>query len=313
MRVFLGAITKNLGDKFALFKPFTELLMSQLPMLEVFIYENNSTDSTPENLRCWAKSNPRVHVATENYPLEFFLERGRARTYDNLPCRLEVHAFCRNKMMEMMEAAGMGLEESDLTIVMDPDIPTLWPPDVLVQLCSFFPDGADALFANGLATNGRYYDTYTYFDQTYPFGMELIAEERVLSEKYPAVSSSILQDSPPRRVFNAFGGLALYRSQHIRGLRYSGVVTPDLHAMNLQICRAFPENPYVLAAKEKPTTHWQGAQVGMYMFDRELFYHNNSGYNYPVVCEHVTFFLDMRSNGHDRIYMCTDLVWNFNR
>jgi hypothetical protein len=309
MRIFLGAITKNLGDKFALFKPFTELLMSQLPGLEVFVYENNSTDSTPENLRGWAKSNPRVHVATEHYPLEFFLERGRARTYDNLPCRLEVHAFCRNKMLEMMEAAGMGLEEGDLTIIMDPDIPTLWPTDVLVQICSSFPEGADALFANGLATNGRYYDTYTYFDRTYPFGMELIAEERVLSEKYPAISASIAQDSPPRQVFNAFGGLAIYRSVHIRGLRYSGVVTLDLHLMNLQICHAFPENPYVLAAKEKPTTHWQGAQIGMYMFDRELFYHNNSGYNYPVVCEHVPFHASMAVRGHGRFFIIPQLLY----
>jgi hypothetical protein len=62
-----------------------------------------------------------------------------------------------------------------------------------------------------------------------------------------------------------------------------------------------------------------GASVGMYLFpkdkgkdnDKGIFYFHNSGYNFPVVCEHVPFFAAMRANNHRRIYLCTDLVWNW--
>ena len=69
-------------------------------------------------------------------------------------------------------------------------------------------------------------------------------------------------------------------------------------------------------------THVDGASVGMYLFPKDkdkdkdknndaIFYFHNSGYNFPVVCEHVPFFAGMRANNHRRIYLCTDLVWNW--
>jgi hypothetical protein len=75
-------------------------------------------------------------------------------------------------------------------------------------------------------------------------------------------------------------------------------------------------------------THVDGASTGMYLFpndndndnhknnhknnaDKGIFYFHNSGYNFPVVCEHVPFFAAMRANNRRRIYLCTDLVWNW--
>jgi hypothetical protein len=45
--------------------------------------------------------------------------------------------------------------------------------------------------------------------------------------------------------------------------------------------------------------------------DKGIFYFHNSGYNFPVVCEHVPFFAGMRARNYRRIYLCTDLVWNW--
>jgi hypothetical protein len=72
-------------------------------------------------------------------------------------------------------------------------------------------------------------------------------------------------------------------------------------------------------------THLNGGSVGMYLFpndnhnhnhnhdaeDKGIFYFHNSGYNFPVVCEHVPFFAGMRARNYRRIYLCTDLVWNW--
>jgi hypothetical protein len=309
MRVFMGCITKNLGERFDIFKSFAETLMTTLSGFNLYVYENNSTDSTPQNLKKWSEANPRVHVKSEVIPIQWFLERSKAQTYDNQPCRLEIHAVCRNKVLEMMEADGMGLQEDDVTIVMDPDIKQGWPVDFLLQVCQFYPKGVDALFANGLSLRATYYDAYTYFDEQYPFGMELIHEDRILSEKHPAIMKQIPFDAQPIPVLNAFGGLAVYRSSSLRGSRYSGIVTKELHEMNLKFIREHPDHPYVKLVKEKPETHYHGAQLGLYLFDKELFYRNNAGYNYPVVCEHVPLHASMRMKGFDKMFILPPLLY----
>lgn len=309
MRVFMGCITKNLGERFDIFKSFAENLMAKLPTLHLYLYENNSTDSTPQNLQNWSTSNSRVHVKSEIIAKEWFLERAKAQTYTNEACRLEIHAVCRNKMLEMMEADGMGLQEDDVTIVMDPDIKQTWPTDFLEQVCQHYPKGVDALFANGLSLRGTYYDAYTYFDQQYPFGMELIHEDRILSEKYPGIMKHIPFDGQPIPVLNAFGGLAVYRSSSMRGCRYAGIVTKELHEMNLKFMRENPEHPYVKAVKENPETHYHGAQLGLYLFDKDIFYRNNAGYNYPVVCEHVPLHASMRMKGFDKMFILPPLIY----
>jgi hypothetical protein len=212
-------------------------------------------------------------------------------------------------MLEMMEKDGMGLQEDDITIVMDPDIKQGWNTDFLVQVCFHYPKGVDALFANGLSLRGTYYDAYTYFDEQFPFGMEVLHEQKVLSEKYPALNKQIPLDTQPIPVLNAFGGLAVYRSSSLRGCRYSGVVTKDLHEMNLKFIREHPDHPSVKALKEKPETHYHGAQLGLYLFDKEVFYRNNSGYNYPVVCEHVPLHASMRMKGHDKMFILPPLIY----
>lgn len=309
MRIFFGCITKNLGERFQVFKSFADVLMTSLPELQLYIYENNSTDSTPQNLKSWSQENSRVHVKSEVVPKEWFLERSKAQTYTNEACRLEIHAVCRNKMLEMMEEAGMGLAEEDVTIVMDPDITQVWNTEFLVHVCKTYPKGVDALFANGLSLRGTYYDAYTYFDEQYPFGMELIHEDKILSDKYPGIMKQIPMDAQPIPVLNAFGGLAVYRSSSMRGCRYAGTVTKELHAMNLRFIADHPDHPYVKVLKEKPETHYHGAQLGLYLFDTEIFYRNNAGYNYPVVCEHVPLHAAMRMKGHDKMFLLPPLLY----
>ena len=106
-------------------------------------------------------------------------------------------------------------------------------------------------------------------------------------------------------------------------LRYSAVPTAEMNA-EYEALKCIP------ALTKNWNTHTDGASVGIYLFIKdkvndndndngndngkkndEIFYFNNSGYNFPVVCEHVPFFANMRARGRRRIYLCTDLVWNW--
>ena len=70
-----------------------------------------------------------------------------------------------------------------------------------------------------------------------------------------------------------------------------------------------PDHIYVKKVKEKPTTHIQGASQGIYLFDKELFYRNCSGYNFPVICEHVPFHASMIARGYDKLFVLPPLIY----
>ena len=308
MTLFCGAVTRNLEKSFPNFKQFMYSLFGELTDLQLFIYENNSTDSTKKLLEDWATLDKRVHVKCEVFSKEFLLEQGYARAYDNIPCRMESISTARNKLVEWMESFGMGVGEDDLTIFIDPDIPTVFPVECLVSLCRSFPQGAHAFFANGLSGNMKYYDAYAYRDTQHPFGAELLGEE-IFDFKYKSVIKQIPFDSQPISVLSAFGGLGIYKSICIRGLRYSATPTQDLHTLNLRIMKENPDHLYVKKIKEKPTTHIQGASQGIYLFDKELFYRNCSGYNFPVICEHVPFHAAMIARGYDKLFVLPPLIY----
>ena len=309
MTLFCGAVTRNLERSFPVFKQLMYSLFDSLPELQLFIYENNSSDNTKKLLQDWASQDKRVHVKCEDFSKEFLLEQGYARTYDNLPCRMEAISTARNKLMEWMESWGMGVGEEDLTIFIDPDIPTTFPVDCLVSLCKSFPQGAHAFFANGLSGGTmKYYDAYAYRDTQHPFGAELLGEE-IFDFKYKSVIVQIPFDAQPIPVLSAFGGLGIYKSTCIRGLRYSAGPTQDLHTLNLRIMKENPDHPYVKKVKEKPTTHIQGVSQGIYFFDKELFYRSCSGYNFPVLCEHVPFHAAMIIRGYDKLFILPPLIY----
>ena len=308
MTLFCGAVTRNLEKSFPNFKQFMYSLFGELTDLQLFIYENNSTDNTKKLLEDWATLDKRVHVKCEVFSKEFLLEQGYARAYDNIPCRMESISTARNKLLEWMESFGMGVGDDDLTIFIDPDIPTVFPVDCLVSLCRSFPQGAHAFFANGLSGNMKYYDAYAYRDTQHPFGAELLGEE-IFDFKYKSVIKQIPFDSQPIPVLSAFGGLGIYKSICIRGLLYSATPTQDLHTLNLRIMKENPDHLYVKKVKEKPTTHIQGVSQGIYLFDKELFYRNCSGYNFPVICEHVPFHAAMIARGYDKLFILPPLIY----
>jgi hypothetical protein len=284
-------------------------IFQSLPELQVFIYENNSSDDTKELLETWASQDSRIHVKSEDLSKAVLLEQGYARAYDNTPCRMEAISAARNKLMEWMESSGMGTGADDLTIFIDPDINTVFPVDCLVHICKSFPSGAHAFFANGLSCyTAKYYDAYAYRDIQHPFGAELMGED-IFDLKYRSVMQQIPFDTQPIPVLSAFGGIGVYKSSCIRGLRYSAVPTEDLHALNLRIMKENPDHVYVKKLKEKPTTHIQGVSLGVYLFDKELFYRSCSGYNFPVMCEHVPFHAAMIARGYDKLYVLPPLIY----
>jgi hypothetical protein len=299
MKVVLIGVCKNIEKTVPLVRHGFETLAKQLDCRAIF-YENNSTDQTPQMLKEWMKQDSRVVCLCENYTNEELLKMCHARTWDNLPCRMEIIAMARNKVMDYLERTEY--QDVDYVIVIDMDSPMLLPVDRIVYTLNKYHNTFDALICRG-GTNGEFYDVYAFRSEDYPLGPEYMGEPFWDAKRHFWVKRSTMGATSLVPVYSAFNGLAILRKEAISGIRYSGVPTKALNDFYLGYSKTYPQTV---------TTHDEGRLQGVYLYGKDgVWYRNNSGYNYPVVCEHVPFFLEMRNSNYSRIYMCPELVWDF--
>lgn len=299
MKIVLIGVCKNIEQTVPILRSGFEKLANFLDCRAIF-YENNSTDNTSQLLKEWMNQDERVVCLSENYSNEELLKMCHARTWDNLPCRMEVIAMARNKVMEYIERPEY--EDVEYVIVIDMDSSTPLPVDKIITVIDKYHDSFDALICRG-GLNGEFYDVYAFRNEDYPLGPEYMGDSFWDAKRHYWVKRSTVGKTSLIPVYSAFNGLAILRKKAIYGIRYSGVPTKSLNTYYLNYNRIYPQTV---------TTHDEGRLQGIYLYGKEgIWYRNNSGYNFPIVCEHVPFFLEMRSRGYSRIYMCPELIWNF--
>jgi hypothetical protein len=226
----------------------------------------------------------------------------------------------------------VGSSPAKYVVMIDMDNPVPFPVNAILKCIARDPDGFDALVCNGLNPFGHMYDTYAYRDAQFPFGPEIVREafwsgqhqchvqtavhyKTLLQSRQMKHNPALLPYVP---IASGFNGLCIFRREAIKGLLYSAIPTDEMNA-EYKLLNCIPP------LAKNANTHLNGGSVGMYLFpndnhnhnhnhdaeDKGIFYFHNSGYNFPVVCEHVPFFAGMRARNYRRIYLCTDLVWNW--
>jgi hypothetical protein len=348
--IIVCGVCKNVASTLPVIRAAFEdhVSKSGVPCWAVF-YENNSDDGTDTELMKWASEAPdQVQVQCDKFTREEELSRCVARTFDNKPCRMEQIAHARNKLLEMLLGersspnpslphsnpslpsigGGAGGFAPRYVVMIDMDNPVPFPVNAILRCIARDPDGFDALVCNGLNPMGHMYDTYAYRDAQFPFGPEIMREafwsrhhqfymQTAVHNKTVFHSRQMKYDPafrPYIPIASGFNGLCIFRWEALKGLRYSAIPTPEMNA-EYKAMNCIPP------LSKNAQTHVNGGSVGMYLFpkdkdknndaDNAVFYFHNSGYNFPVVCEHVPFFAGMRARNRRRIYLCTDLVWNW--
>jgi glycosyltransferase involved in cell wall biosynthesis len=276
---------------------FIDAVRGQLPELEVYIFENNSRDRTAALLERRAAERPYLHARSETWDLDEFRESSKARTWDNKPCRLELIAEARNRLLDWMREPGFG--HGDVVVIIDWDF--LDPPGLepLVSTIRKMPDAVDGVFANGVDRGGRYYDLYELRTREHPLGPELLGDRFWSSRRRRRdLARVIAPTEAPIECYSAFGGLAIYRGDALEGCRYSAYPTSELDAFYQERLSEDPGNKEVrYLRRQKVEKVRKGALMGAYLFDDELFYRNNSGFNFPIAAEHVNLHVAMRARG----------------
>ena len=309
---YILAVGRNCQESFPLYREFVQILISSFPDTKAFFYENNSEDSTPRLLKEFSYVCPSFQYKSETITLEEERVYGKAIRLDYSSNRMANISRARNILLDWIEPM---MNDSDLILWIDLDMPRLPLMDLLIHWIRNFPPNVDALFANGTSMNGRYFDAFAYNDEVYPFALELAYQDRFWGEKYRYIQKPFPIDAPFRKVFSAFGGLAIYRAGSIRGCRYSGVPTEDYDWYAHYIIKKYPESPmvqWILSNQPKQQLH--GANLGVWLFGKDdipkkLFYYNCNDYNFPTICEHMTLHASMIRKGHDQLFICPSLVY----
>ena len=272
-----------------------EQLGSNFSDYAVIIYENNSTDDTAARFANWEKTNSHVVFLSETLSKKKLAASRTVRI-----------ANARNKVLDIVRKKKY--EKYKYLIMVDLDFTHPWPIDEIIRTIHQ-PFDWDCISANGITASGIYYDRFAYRSTDFPFGPELLDHEfwTDLPPDYNGTWFRLPPNGLPR-VYSAFGGLAIYKTDTIKKFSYSGTATKDLKKHYKNIVTAIAKDHAHLIRYQKIT--------GQRAEDKILFRKNCMEWQADTdetiaVCEHVTLHASMALKGYDGIYINPKLIMQY--
>lgn len=274
-----------------------EHLGSHFKDYQIIIYENNSTDHTADILNQWMLDNPKVTIISEYLSEQQLFDRTKSHALrDKAPCRMELIAYARNQVLK--KAMSAEYEDYRYILMTDLDFKNGWQVDDILNSFNRVSEW-DCIAANGVNGDQYHYDRFAYRDEQFPLGPELLGEEfwRIRLEQPIAFAPH----SPLKKVYSAFGGVALYKKDALKDCWYCGYVTDDLEWLSdLLVNQILPEQHQYSSVYSN--------LINKHQKPMPLIFIANSGYDLPVVCEHTTLHASMIRKGHDKIYVNPKLI-----
>lgn len=223
--VIVCGIVRNAAGGLKRNIPAINEICSRFKDFRVVVFENDSIDGTKEILKAWAADYPdKVFCMTEDIDKSSTIPK--AGSVSGNPFfsgqRNAKMSFYRNKYMEFIDGHGL---IGDYLLVVDLDVYRIYPEAVF---SSFFncPEW-DAVTAFGYSTSPRlrrrYHDTYIFQEWDRRGDVQTESYMSQCAEKY----GSLKPGDPWVRVAAAFGGLAIYRFEAVKGLRYKVMPNAD--------------------------------------------------------------------------------------
>lgn len=256
----------------------------------IIVYENNSIDNTKKLYSSWANEDSKVTFLSENLTPSI-LQNYTPRKGDY---RCEFIARARNIVLEK----AMSSEFDDFDYIMMSDLDEFDPWDIEEILNSIENPKADW---DSISANGSY-DLYTIRSDEFRLNPELIGWPLWinLQPKIGKIYADILAKEDWLKVESAFGGLAIYRREAVRGCRYKGLFSSDyvkkLININYKKDLIYVQNPFFYEKIIRHNLH-------------KLMKWQKSGFKseyLPTDCyasDHVQFHHQMIRNGRDKIYV----------
>lgn len=221
----------------------------------VFVYENDSTDSTKEVIRHWATHSENVFIKEENLePLAKDIPH-ISRLYHGVSShRMDRMSFCRNRLLSMIKDNC----EPDYVLFIDIDI-LFFSVEGIVKAIINAPAEWGALFANCFMTFTTsqftkkipiYYDTFPYIATNRD--IQTIREYEI-SLPYRFFMSkklyNVVQEKSYSQCASAFGGIGIYQFSYIQDCRYQILRPANWKNKDISLCEHISFNMGIKAPK----------------------------------------------------------------
>lgn len=205
--------------------PVINNICSQFHDYKVVVYENDSKDGTKELLQNWHDSyNDKVFVIMDDGKKGKIIPSIR-----DVNCnpffsrwRIEKMASLRNKYLTFVDNNGWS---PDYLMVVDLDVSRISIDGVMSSFNSAYEWDAVTAFGYSYSPlmKKRYHDTFALVE----VGKENTPQTEKSIYGYCQKYGKISPVQEWVRVYSAYGGLALYRYERIKGLRYKAIPNGD--------------------------------------------------------------------------------------
>ena len=275
----------------------------QFNTYKLIIYENNSTDGTKSLLKRHA-SNPNIKVISEDINPDIIKQTSQIWSYKEVtgsdhPCRIEQIANARNRVIDEI----MNPEYDNFSHVVWIDLDSNgWSIDGIGD--SFERTSRwDVIYANGINPNRTYYDMYALrmlTTQDLCFGPEIVGEHFWNNLK---TNMNLIGDTELIPVCSAFGGIGIFKKEIFQKYRYDCIANNAVKTFYKNIVSKSKLNDKYKSLIQSPDIKFPNGYV-----EDNIFWKSNSGYDKPVVCEHVCLNLDLYNNGY-KIFINPKMIY----
>jgi hypothetical protein len=268
---------------------------------KIVIYENNSTDNTKNILKSY-KNDIDCKIIMENIDDNIIKQTSKIWAYTKItgsdhPCRIEQISNARNKLID--EINKDEYLKYDTVVLVDLDS-QYWDIGGVLESIEIIQKNKNiVLYAN----SQQYYDYYalrgSYNGIHNLFGPELTGDYFWKNFKNIFINSCELVP-----VYSAFNGIGVMNKEIFKKYRYDCIVNNEVKKTYQTIMTNHNDTYNLLA----PYIQTECSKFPGGDRDGELFWKNNSGYNKPVICEHVPFNFHLINNGY-KIYINPKMLY----
>jgi hypothetical protein len=283
-------VVKNCADKIDANMNLAIKTGEQFNAYKLVIYENNSTDKTKELL----KKYKTAKIISEDIDPETIRKTSQIWSYKEItgsdhPCRIEQIANARNRVIDEISKP----EYDEFTHVVWIDLDSNgWSIEGIGN--SFLQTTQwDVIYANGINPNRTYYDMYALRTLANPdlcFGPEIVGEHFWKNLK---TNLNFMNESALIPTCSAFGGIGIFKREIFKKYRYDCMVNPAVKTFYKNIVSNSRLNDKYNGLIKNPDTKFPNGYL-----EENIFWKSNSGYDKPVVCEHVCLNLELYNNGY---------------
>jgi len=274
---------------------------------KIVIYENNSTDATKEILQAY-KSNNNFEIISEDIQADIIKRESKIWAYTAVtgsdhPCRIEQIANSRNKIIAELKRDTY--LEYNYVVMIDFDAKFFLSDGIMNSLYSVKENRKRIIYANSI----DYYDYYALrspHSEFNLFGPEIMGEffwNKMHQNRLKINPNS----SDLVSVYSAFNGIGVYDKNVFTSYKYDALITTDTKIQYARIASIHPDvyNKFKYIMQKECAKFYGGEN------SPEFYWKNNSGYDKPVVCEHVAFNFALLNAGYE-IYINPRMLYWWN-